>query len=541
MPLTAPELTSPPFWESSTEHGLFGVTPSSGWGLPPAGSGRAPRAPLRLVLVSEMSAGGARLWAWSFLFRKHLFDMRPHPAGVRVSVDHRLVMLVIYGALTAALWSSVGPLLAAAGAVVVLSWWLMLRYKRVGVPVTASSQPNVHHLVCDTAASLDVPVPDRIWLGHTPEVMGRVRLGMRELVIGVGATDLLPRDELAALVAHELSVLAAWNRTVSIRLYREWARLADQRANRGEGSDPDERDAMVLERLDALGEAIERDADGRVSDARTASLALLRLKRIRHEFTMFSMRTVAALSEPVGSRRYAAEDLHDGLRRRIASGGGVLGKLAIDADEAAAVGRCHPGLATAARTLVGHPLSPAAPADTMVVTTLSARERRLLSGMTSRWVDPGWRTRGRRWRTLESLPARVWSAQAVARAQPVRAAITKVLGREPADCVEAAEVIRDRPNEVAHEWAPWTVEVPEADRHRVGLWHLLLEAELLSNGWVPSDPAIMRLLRAPDGTQLDVWDLVEAATSNPLAWSQLRALCSRPGAFEDVEVPREEQ
>lgn len=461
--------------------------------------------------MSGLPGDGGRLRGWWFLFRPHL----------NWTVLF-LVCAVVYGVLVAAQWDAAGPLFAAGGVAFALWWWLSSRYARVGVAVTDTRQAQVHALVRETAARLDAPMPDRVWLGHDTRVIGRVRHGWRELVIGVPAVYALTRAELAALVAHELAVLDTGGSTMAIRLYRHWAASMEQAAHAAEGSPSAEDDAAALRTLGPLGQAIEGQADGRLPDARAAASAVLRFKPMTLDFYLFHNLTRSELTEPVNHRRYAIEDLHDGWRRRVAVRGGQFAGLTIDAGDAAAVGRLHPGLAAAARALVGHPLEVTVPVDAIPVMPLSRRDRRLLSKMAC--IDPRWHRR-RRWRTFETAPAQLWSRTATARVRPVLDAVTRILGRKPESGAEAADVVRNRPIEVAMECNPdWSAEDLDADKIRAGYWALLLEAALLGRGWLRADPAVPNVLRAPGDTELDGTELSARAVAEPAAYAELLQL-----------------
>jgi hypothetical protein len=463
--------------------------------------------------MSGLPPDVGRLRGWWFLFRPYL--------GWTALLS---LCAVWFGVLVALQWDGAGPFFAMLGAAFALWWWLSSRYARAGVAVTGSRQADVHALVRETAGERGLPMPDRIWLDQDTRVIGRVRHGRRELVIGLPVAYVLPRSELTALVAHELSVLATPGSTLAVRLYRRWAAAVERSAYLGGRSCSSQKDAAVQEAFGALGEAIERQADGGLPDAQIAALAVLRLKPIRVDFEFFHTLTLNELTEPVGHRRYAIEDIHDGWRRRVAIRGGYLTGLYVDAEHAVAVGRCHPGLNAAARALVGRPLEVTVPVDAVPVSQLSRWERRLLARMAC--IDQRWHRR-RRWRTFQTAPAEIWRRAATARARRPREAVAKVLGREPADSAEAAEVIRTRPIDVALGWNPdWKAEDIDPDRIRAAFSLDLLEDALLGHGWLRADPAVPDLLRAADGTELDGRELTARAASDSSAYAELLRLLS---------------
>jgi hypothetical protein len=245
------------------------------------------------------------------------------------------------------------------------------------VPVTEHGQPQLHALVRDAAVRLRVPTPDRVRLGHEGTVISRVRLGRRELAIGLPAAYALSRAELAALVEHELTVLATGRPWLSVPFYRRWDETMDDTATLDEGESPRRRDARVLKTLGPLAGAVEQRADAALTDPCAAARALIRQERVGIHYVLFRMIVVGDFCS--GLRPHRIEDLHDGWRRHLAAGAGVSFGVVIDPDEVVMIARRHPSLQAAAQTLVGQELPDGPDPAAITLTALSRRQRRRLA------------------------------------------------------------------------------------------------------------------------------------------------------------------
>lgn len=388
------------------------------------------------------------------------------------------------------------------------------------VPITEYGQPQLDALVCDAVARLGVPAPDRVGLGHESTVVGRVRLGRRELVVGLPIAYALSRAELTALVEHELTVLATGRAWLSLPLYRRWCESMDDTGTLDEGESPRRRDAYVLKVLGPLGGAVEQRADAALSDPCAAALALLRQERVDFDYELFC--AVFAGRFGAGLRPHRIEDLHAGWRRHLAAGAGAPFGM-VDEDEVAAVARRHPRLQAAARAVIGQDPPDGPDPDAIEVAVLSRRQQRRLAGQEMP------RYQGGSWRTFQTAPQRVWRRAVARDARQVLDAVAEVLGREPAGRAEAADIVRNRPVEVALAAAP-DCDAGDIDpsRARAADWLDLLEDALFDRGWVRADPVVPGILRDPDGERLDGTDLVRRATTDPFAYVQLRRLLDDP-------------
>ncbi|MBN1172862.1 MAG: hypothetical protein JXA67_11860 [Micromonosporaceae bacterium] len=121
--------------------------------------------------VPVLPGGRSVLWGWWWLVWRSL-PGRILPFAIVVAG----VWLVVGG--------EVG--LVAAG-VVALGWVVVAWCRPIGVRVTDQRFPELSSLVQQTARRCGLPVADRIWLGSDAEVIGQVRAGRRELIIGLPA------------------------------------------------------------------------------------------------------------------------------------------------------------------------------------------------------------------------------------------------------------------------------------------------------------------------------------------------------------------
>jgi hypothetical protein len=313
-----------------------------------------------------------------------------------------------------------------------------------GRPLTATTQPALHRLVQDCAARLGVPAPQQIWLGPDTVVEGGFGRRGTGLVVGLPVAWSLSRAELTALIEHELAALAATPTRAEARRYRRWARAKDIVVPYDDGERPPRSAARAVHRLEPRAGLVERAADGACADAVVAARAFVRLARLSEDLLMFALEVQGALSS-YGGLRFWVSDLHDGWRRRLDAEAAWAVRIdgeVIDLGEAEMTGKRHPLLATAARSLVGQPLDLRPAAEPVEVRPLTIQEQRELAKAfrsESRYV---------RWRTFATVPATMWRRDAIRQARLVLAPVARVLGREPADYAEAADVIRSRPAEV---------------------------------------------------------------------------------------------
>jgi hypothetical protein len=191
-------------------------------------------------------------------------------------------------------------------------------------------------------------------------------------------------------------------------------------------------------------------------------------------------------------------------------------------DDAADVAAGHPGLAAAARHLVGRPIFGEPPAGTVPIVDLLPRERRRLATMAS---PDSRRLRWRTWCTFRAAPPVIWQRAAAGHARTVLENVARVTGHAPAGRLEAAEVVADRPIEVTLAGdADLGPDEIDAARSSAVDWLDLLEDSLFERGWLRVDPAVPGALRHPDGTVLDARSLTDRAATDPAAYAELRRL-----------------
>jgi hypothetical protein len=109
-----------------------------------------------------------------------------------------------------------------------------------------------------------------VGLVRQPVVTSRVAIGHGELLIGAPLVERLTPDELRALVAHELSVLARPD--IEIILHRIWSRSVTK-------IDPGRYATRVVRELDEFSAVVEQYADhaaGHLTDPATAARAAAR-------------------------------------------------------------------------------------------------------------------------------------------------------------------------------------------------------------------------------------------------------------------------
>jgi hypothetical protein len=205
--------------------------------------------------VRELTGQLPRWRAWWLLFG-------------RPSVLVVVAPLLLFGVVSPPRFG-LGWLAGLAGLAAVLTWSgveLATRGRRIG----RRRRPELARLVAETAAAVGAPPPHRIALVTEPVVAARVGLGRSRLVIGAALADRLSADELRALVAHELSVLA--RPRLEIVLYGWWVRSVT-------AADPGRHAARVLRELDEFAAAVEQYADhaaGHLTEPATAARAVAR-------------------------------------------------------------------------------------------------------------------------------------------------------------------------------------------------------------------------------------------------------------------------
>jgi hypothetical protein len=382
-------------------------------------------------------------------------------------------------------------------------------FGRPGVRVTARNQPELYALVQDVTVRAGFRAPNRIWLIHTARIEAQVRPMRRELLVGRAVVPCLPDQELRALIAHELALLQFRRARLVTRLARRWS-LATM-----EAQDPSApaRTVRIAADLRPFAEAVHTVADAAASSAagsqQVAARAFMMALFAEVDYDDFAAATAAP------ARRWwptyqVIEDLDDAWQRWIVHGS-TMSLTGTDASDVLGqvIDRQHPRLAGAGHTLTGQSfcLEPTTPAVT--IRPLTCRQQhRLARGLrelaTNDWV---------RWYTCATAPAAWWSERAKVEADIIRRDVAAVLGREPIDAYETAEVLITRNAEIVALDAPDdTVSTPDgADSPAPDTSEFtpppilcgLVENALLQRGWRIEHPAIRGVLIGPHGERID--------------------------------------
>jgi hypothetical protein len=390
------------------------------------------------------------------------------------------------------------------------------------IRVLSDQQPGLVTLVADTARQMNVVEPDRIWIVADARVTAVVAR-RRDLYVGLPLLLTLSDTELRALAAHELSIMSRPRRAV--QLYRAWA-AARARVDVTDGvSKVRRRDVRLVAALDGLATEIGVAADHAAAVAvgrNDAMVAVARADYLGLDFSFFVTLLTANLGPRIDGKLLKIEDVHDGWLRRCRAGAGLP---ALDIAEFDAWWP-FPFFATIPRSAIGRMLTVTPSAHPIAVdpVTVLARQRLSAALMPDR---P--RKQRRQWCTFATAPAELWRREAESLASDVVAAVTTVLGREPVDRAEAADVVRTRVIDVciAQGWATTSEDVSVV-RATVSMWLELLEGALLGTGWLRVDPVVPGILRSPAGQVLDGRDLTDCAMTDDAAYADLRGMLHAP-------------
>ena len=346
----------------------------------------------------------------------------------------------------------------------------------VGVPVSPSDQPDLWAVVTRLAAQHDTTPPARIWLTHDAvvELRGRRR---KHLLIGQPLFACLSDHELNALLAHAL-----------------------------------------------VGPRGEDAADRAASAAAGHPVAAARAFAVVHSLEWaYTYDFVADLDLPRrGWPRVALEDLDEVWRRVVREGFTESWWLDDSPDE---LGEEHPALANAFHDLSDPDLELRPPTTAIALRPLTRRARRRLA---RQWqgISP---LTPVRWYTVDTAPQELWAARAGAWVARLRRDAGVLLGRQPTDHVELAEVFLRRTDELLAIRVPEAGRRPEPDGADAdepstppGILFLVEDA-LFARGWRLEHPAIRGVLTGPRGERVDARTLA-LTWDQPGDLDQLRAV-----------------
>lgn len=169
------------------------------------------------------------------------------------------------------------------------AWYVMPKADAADVPgrpVSRGDQPDLHQLVDKVAAGLGVDRPTAIHLSSSMSVEvhcdGNV-LGSdmgSTLVIGLPLLAVLDRQELHAVVAHELGHFATEDAGLAMAFHARRSELIDLAGDVGGSNLAETYAAFYLHRIEDLAQHLEREADDRAVSETSAAVygsALLKM------------------------------------------------------------------------------------------------------------------------------------------------------------------------------------------------------------------------------------------------------------------------
>jgi hypothetical protein len=362
--------------------------------------------------------------------------------------------------------------------------------------------------VARVAANLDVSPPRRVWLTHEPEVTVLAGRRRYQVMIGLPVLAVLEEHEIRGLLAHQLAQLAFPRPDLVIPLADRWRDVATARSD--DDASPDDRGTELA--LRNTGLAVESAADAAaVAGAGSREAAALALTVI-DDFFMTLLDFQHSLDLPTRSPRSLArpalEDIDDVWRRAVCGGWSAWEWYEEDLVE---VAHRHPDLADAILAIREADVTLHTPRSPLSVRRLNRRARRRLA---RRWLHMSVLTPAT-WRTLETAPQDWWAARARHSTKRLRSEIRPVLGRDPVDHVELAEVTLIRIADVVAAYLP-EGEVagdseaqagPNPDDHEPlrppPILMDVLEDALMSRGWRLEHPMVRGVLIGPQGQRVD--------------------------------------
>jgi hypothetical protein len=359
----------------------------------------------------------------------------PHrPRGSDWTGFAMLASLAIVGTSTGNLaWGAPCGLLA------LLSLAILLQ--RPGVPITEESQPQLWAAVMRVADRVAVPAPRRVWLTHLPEVTVHARRWRYDVWIGLPVLAVLGEHEIRGLLAHQLAQCGFPRPDLVVPLAQRWREVAAARSD--DDAPPDDRETEQALRNAAV--EVERVADRAAVEAagtpRAAARAIAVVDSLEWELYDFldDLRLPPRTGWPRG--RAAIEDINEVWRRAVRDG---REPWLWDSDDGVELAHRHPDLADAILVLDEADLTLRPPETPVVLQALTRRERRRIA---RRWLGL-WTLTPIRWRTVATAPSQWWAARARRSTEGIRARVTELLGRDPVDHAELADVVLRRNDEL---------------------------------------------------------------------------------------------
>ncbi|RVX45487.1 hypothetical protein EDD27_8291 [Nonomuraea polychroma] len=363
---------------------------------------------------------------------------------------------------------------------------------------------ELHRLIAEVAAELGLRRPGRVCAWARPDSLAvRVTPWRDELRLGLPFLTEMRRDELRAVVAYELTLLALRRSLLTDALHTWW--MTD--LPRGRPVPPEVEDVLI---------GMFRSADAaaaRVAGVPASTSALLRGALISNSFTWFAVRYGGPAAELHGfpTDLYAGwrwKGRHDGLLTAFARSvaeddrpGSTPMRIAAltgetPTDVAAKI--AADGIGTRAGS-AGSAVLPEGLPEEDERRLARAFMRELLARPAARGVP------------LREVPDRLWDGVLEQERTDVLAVVAALLGREDATSEDVVDVARaGRADELAWDHRAWLC--PHRDPAVCALFPVL-HRELRESGHAYANPLARRVLIAPDGARVDVAALAaEVAT-----------------------------
>jgi hypothetical protein len=397
-----------------------------------------------------------------------------------------------------------------------------------GVRVTAENQPELWAAVAETAGRVAVTPPQQVWLVHEPEVTLAGRRA-QQLRIGLPLLRVLDEHAIRALLAHELAHRTFPKTAVVLELANTWRSVADARID--DDAMPEHRDTEA--ELRALGVAAEAVTDEAAVNAagtrRRAAHALAVADQLTWTYDIEFLRRLGLPGSAWWSMTAVGlEDIDDIWQRVIENG---VEPFLWDEDEAAEVATRHPPLADDLLVLSEADLTLTTPVSALRLHPLDQRSRRRLARRSlnipaRRYV---------RWYTVETAPSQWWRDRSARKVERLRTRAAAVLGRDPRDHVELAEVVLLRNEELMRVILGDTnVDVPISETGPDGaaedqaatqppVFLDIIEDALQEQGWRIDHPAVRGVLIGPHGERFDARPL-QAMADSEAALAAMRAI-----------------
>jgi hypothetical protein len=397
--------------------------------------------------------------------------------------------------------------------------WLLMRYggRAPGEPsypgVPAAAQAELLALVAEVAARVGVARPDAVLLTGYGTIRSWASRRHRRLLVGLPLLQCLTRDEVRALVAHELAIVDHRRANLVVRLRALYEEAVDPLSMA-----PSARAETIARATREFAEALERKADQAASSAsglHTAARAVVKADLAAFEFADLAF----DVEEQVWQRTSAGvQDLHAGWREAVRAGAVVA---VLDDDTRTALMARHPSLAGAIASLSAAHVALRAVDSVPLVPLPPDLERELARHVLRR--DTG------EWVTFAAVPGEDWPGWLDRQARAVTDQVATLLRRPPTGPAEVVEVLLTRLDElVAANW-PAQPEPPAEPEELDGTPSVVVVAEstLAALGWRRVHPAAAGVLVSPDGEQHNLNLLARAARDSPAAAAVLLELLSR--------------